>query len=98
MRSWPEPCTNAPRATPGAALLLILRSGARVWGGGVVAGAGGAILLRQVVSSQLYGVSATDPTIFLVAVLLLAGVSAVATAFPAWYATRMEPAIVLRKA
>lgn len=85
-------------ATPGAVLLLILRSGGRVWGAGVVVGVGGAILLRQVVSSQLYGVSATDPTIFLGAALLLAGVSAAATAFPAWYATRLEPAIVLRKA
>jgi predicted permease len=85
-------------ATPGEVLLLILKSGARVWGTGVVAGAGGAILFREVVASQLYGVSATDPTIFLGAALALAGVSAAATAFPAWRATRLEPAVVLREA
>jgi len=84
-------------ATPGEVLLLILRSGARVWGSGVLVGGGGAILLRQVVASQLYGVSATDPTIFLGAALVLAGVSAAATAFPAWRATRLEPAMVLRE-
>jgi ABC-type antimicrobial peptide transport system permease subunit len=82
----------------GEVLLLILKSGARVWGTGVVAGAGGAILFREVVASQLYGVSATDPTIFLGAALALAGVSAAATAFPAWRATRLEPAVVLREA
>lgn len=85
-------------ATPGEVLLLILKSGARVWGSGVVVGAGGTILLRQVVASQLYGVSATDPMIFSGAALVLAGVSAAATAFPAWRATRLEPAIVLREA
>ncbi len=85
-------------AAPGEVLLLILKSGARVWGTGVVAGAGGAILFREVVASQLYGVSATDPTIFLGAALALAGVSAAATAFPAWRATRLEPAVVLREA
>ena len=85
-------------AAPGEVLLLILKSGAQVWGTGVLAGAGGAILLREVVASQLYGVSATDPTIFLGAALVLAGVSAAATAFPAWRATRLEPAVVLREA
>ncbi|MGW8267512.1 MAG: ABC transporter permease [Longimicrobiales bacterium] len=84
-------------ATPAEVLLLILRSGGRVWGTGVLVGAGGAIFLRQVVASQLYGVSATDPTIFLGAALVLAGVSAAATAFPAWRATRLEPARVLRE-
>jgi ABC-type antimicrobial peptide transport system permease subunit len=85
-------------ATPGEVLLLILTSGARVWGSGVVVGAGSAILLREAVASQLYGVSATDPMIFLGATLVLAGVSAAATAFPASRATRLEPAVVLREA
>jgi putative ABC transport system permease protein len=85
-------------ATPGEVLLLILKSGSRVWGLGVIAGAGGAILLRQVVASQLYGVSATDPTIFLGAGLILGAVSAAATALPAHRATRLEPARVLREA
>jgi putative ABC transport system permease protein len=85
-------------ATPGGVLLLILKSGARVWGLGVVAGAGGAILLRQLVASQLYGVSATDPVVFLGAGILLAAVSATATALPAYRATRLEPARVLREA
>jgi predicted permease len=85
-------------ATPGEVLLLILKSGSRVWGLGVVVGAGGAILLRQIVASQLYGVNATDPAIFLGAGLILGAVSAAATALPAYRATRLEPARVLREA
>ena len=62
-----------------------------------MSGIGGAILLRGVVGSQLYGVSATDPTIFVGAALILSGVSLAATSIPAIRTTRIEPAIVLRE-
>jgi ABC-type antimicrobial peptide transport system permease subunit len=85
-------------ATPREVLGLILRSGARIWGAGVLVGLVGAILLRQVVASQLFGVSATDPVILLGAPFVLCVVSLSATAVPALRAVRLEPAAILREA
>ncbi|MEJ2207374.1 MAG: ABC transporter permease [Gemmatimonadota bacterium] len=84
-------------ATPGDVLTLILKSGGRVWGLGIMAGIGGAVLLRQVVASQLYGITATDPVIFGGAALILCLVSLAATGVPAVRTTRLQPGIVLRE-
>jgi len=84
-------------ATPGEVVTLILKSSGRVWGLGIVAGIGGAVLLRQVVASQLYGITATDPGIFVGAALILCLVSLAATGIPAVRTTRLQPANVLRE-
>jgi predicted permease len=84
-------------ATPGEVLALIFKSSGRVWGLGIVAGIGGALLLRQVVASQLYGITATDPGIFVGAALILCLVSVAATGIPAVRTTRLKPAVVLRE-
>jgi predicted permease len=84
-------------ATPAEVLTLILKSSGRVWGLGIVAGIGGAVLLRQVVASQLYGITATDPAIFVGAAMILCLVSLAATGIPAVRTTRLQPASVLRE-
>lgn len=76
--------------------VLILRSGARTAAIGVGLGVIGASALSRVVASQLYGVSPTDPSIYIGLSLLLLGVSLVANLVPARRASRIEPLAALR--
>ena len=76
--------------------ILILRSGAKTAVIGVGLGAIGAIALSRVLASQLYGVSPTDPSVYIALSLLLLGVSIVANLVPARRATRIEPLAALR--
>jgi putative ABC transport system permease protein len=85
-------------ASPRKVLGLTVRSGVRVWGAGIAVGMAGAMVLRRVVASQLHGVSATDPTVFAGAALVLGAVSFAATLVPAVRSTRIAPADVLRNA
>jgi predicted permease len=65
-----------------------------------LAGAGigllGAFLITRLMSSLLFGVSATDPLTFLGVALLLSAVAMVATYVPAKRAARIDPIILLR--
>jgi ABC-type antimicrobial peptide transport system permease subunit len=85
-------------ATPGEVMGLILRSGGRIWALGVVVGVAGALALRRVLASQLFGVSASDPVVFAGGAAILGVVAVAATSIPAFRSTRVEPAKVLREA
>ncbi|HLJ29743.1 MAG TPA: ABC transporter permease [Candidatus Angelobacter sp.] len=65
-----------------------------------LAGAGigllGAFLITRLMSSLLFGVSATDPLTFLGVAILLSAVALVATYVPAKRAARIDPIILLR--
>lgn len=63
---------------------------------GLVVGAGLAYGLSGLLGSLLYGVESADPLTFLVAALLLAGVSLMASWLPARRATRVDPMVALR--
>src|SRR5262245_19350416 len=52
--------------------------------------------LMRVMSSLLYGVSATDPITFGLVALLLTAVAFLACYIPAWRATKVDPKIALR--
>ena len=71
---------------------LILGQGMRpVWAGLVAS-----LAATRALASLLYGVSAFDPPTFLAVSGLLLGVSALASAVPAWRAARVDPMAALR--
>jgi putative ABC transport system permease protein len=75
---------------------LVLRQGITLVAVGIVAGLGGAFALSRMLNKLLYGVGAHDPLTFIVVPLVLATVAVLATAFPAWRASRVDPVIALR--
>ncbi|HYL64830.1 MAG TPA: ABC transporter permease [Candidatus Methylomirabilis sp.] len=64
---------------------------------GVAIGLAAALALGRVVSSLIYGVRPTDPLTFSAVALLLVVVGLLATALPAYRATRVEPVRTLRE-
>jgi ABC-type lipoprotein release transport system permease subunit len=62
-----------------------------------VIGVGAAFALSRVIESQLFGVRATDPTTFVAVAALLGLTALAANLIPAWRATRVDPAVVLRE-
>src|SRR5690606_29964962 len=78
-------------------LRMVLSQGALVAGIGIVLGILGAMALTRLLTSILFGVSATDATTFLAAPLVLAAVAMAACFIPAWRATRTDPVKVLRQ-
>jgi putative ABC transport system permease protein len=63
---------------------------------GVIIGLAAALALGRVVSSLIYGVRSTDPLTFATVAVLLVAVGVLATALPAYRATRVEPIRTLR--
>ena len=56
----------------------------------------GAVGLQRVIANEVYGVKPLDPLVILVVGLLLLAVTVVASVEPAWRASRVDPAQVLR--
>ena len=83
-------------AQPGNIISLVVRQGMQLVGIGIVVGLVGAALLTRVMSSLLFGVSATDAFTFAAVPALLAAVAFAATVIPAWRATRVDPVVALR--
>jgi putative ABC transport system permease protein len=63
---------------------------------GILLGLCAAFILTRVMSSLLYGVSATDPATFITISLALVGVAVLASLFPALRATKIDPMDALR--
>ena len=64
---------------------------------GIALGLATSLALGRVLASLFYGVSATDPALYGAVALLLAGVALLASAGPAWRATRVPPSEALRE-
>jgi putative ABC transport system permease protein len=63
---------------------------------GIVIGLIAAFALTRVMSSLLFGVTATDPATFTLISLLLVAVAVLASYIPARRATKVDPIIALR--
>jgi putative ABC transport system permease protein len=83
-------------ASAGEVQQLVLRQGLVLAGLGVVLGAVGAVALGRVLTSLLFGVTATDPGIYATVTAVLAAVALIATYVPARRATRVSPMVALR--
>jgi putative ABC transport system permease protein len=83
-------------ATAAHLLRLVMGGAARVVAIGGVIGLGAAALLARTISTFLFGVEPFDPTTFGVVGLILALTAAIATAAPAWKATRVDPVEAFR--
>jgi ABC-type antimicrobial peptide transport system permease subunit len=77
-------------------LQLVLRQGAVLAAGGLVAGGIGAFFLTTFLKGMVYGVSTSDPIAFVCVLGVLAGVALLASWVPARRAASVDPMNVLR--
>ena len=77
-------------------LRMILGYGLKLVLIGIGLGVTAAFVVTRVISNLLFGVSATDPTIFVVVPVLLIAVAMFASFFPARRALRVDPLVALR--
>jgi putative ABC transport system permease protein len=83
-------------AEPRAIALMVLGWSGLMVAGGVAIGIAGSLATRQAVSSLLYGVEPMDGIAVTTAIAFLAAVALLATLVPAWRASRLDAARILR--
>jgi len=79
-----------------AILMMVLRKGIVLIVIGAAIGLAGAFALTRWMSSLLFGVSATDPSTYVIVLLVALGAALLACSIPASRATRVDPLIALR--
>jgi ABC-type antimicrobial peptide transport system permease subunit len=83
-------------ATRHALIGMVLRDGVRLIGGGVLSGALIAVVLTRAMAAMLFGVAPLDGWAFAASALALVLVGVLASWLPAWRASSIDPARVLR--
>ncbi len=83
-------------ASPALVLKLVLGGGLRLILLGVAMGTIGALAVTRLMTSMLFGVSATDPVMIGAAGFLLTGIALLACYVPARRALRVDPVVALR--
>ena len=83
-------------AEPRDILALVVKQGMRLALIGVAIGLAASLALTRLISTLLFGVSASDPLAFSLAAVVLVATSLVACYLPARRATRVDPLVVLR--
>ncbi|HSC29170.1 MAG TPA: ABC transporter permease [Vicinamibacterales bacterium] len=84
-------------ARPDQVRRLIVSRGLRLAALGCALGLAGALAGTPWLATMLYGVRPHDPGTFAIAAAILTVVALAASSLPAWRATRVDPAIVLRQ-
>ena len=77
-------------------LNLVVRDGLKLVLIGIVVGLAGALLLTRLMTTLLFGVTATDAVIYVTVSLSLIIVALVACCIPARRATKVDPLVALR--
>ncbi|HUF27432.1 MAG TPA: ABC transporter permease [Gemmatimonadaceae bacterium] len=85
-------------SSAGGVFMLVLRQGLTLVAIGVAAGLATSAAGTRLIVGMLHGVGALDPVVFTLVVVLLGSVAVVACLVPAWRATRVSPAAVLKEA
>ncbi|MGB7025445.1 MAG: ABC transporter permease [Candidatus Acidiferrales bacterium] len=83
-------------ASPERVRGMVVRQGMLLAGIGVGIGVGAALGLTRLMSGMIYGVKTWDPATFIAVVLVLSGVSLLATYVPARRASRVDPMVALK--
>ena len=83
-------------AQRGNVLCLVVAEGARMAAFGVVIGIAASLAITRLMSSLLFGISATDPLTFVGVAALLSSVALLASYIPARRAMRVDPMVALR--
>ena len=93
----PELAIRMALGAPAANVIrLVLMRVTALVGIGALLGAGVSLWASKFVASLLYGLEPRDPATLIGAVLVLATVAGVAGWIPAWRASRIDSAVVLR--
>jgi len=84
-------------AEPADVLGMVVRRGMMLTTAGLMIGAFAALAAARLVSTLLVDTSASDPVVFLGAALFLGLVALAASGLPALRASRLDPAVALRR-
>ncbi|PYQ89983.1 MAG: hypothetical protein DMG02_11845 [Acidobacteria bacterium] len=82
---------------PGVIVRLVLSHVAALVAIGLLVGAALSMWSSQFVRALLYGLEPRDPTTLIASAVVLAGVAVIAASLPAWHASRIDPAEVVRE-
>ena len=83
-------------ATARNILAIVLSQGLTVIGLGLVVGVAASLAATRIISSSLYGITATDPATFTVVVLTLFVIACVACYVPARRALKVDPVVAMQ--
>lgn len=83
-------------ASTGSVLRQFLRRGIHLGAIGAATGIVAALAVTRLLTTLIYGVSATDPIAFIRGIGVVVAVIVVATLLPAWRAARINPLTALR--
>jgi ABC-type antimicrobial peptide transport system permease subunit len=83
-------------ASRSSVVALVMRQGLHATLVGVIVGIGGALAANRMIASFLFGVQPSDAATMAGVVATISMVAAFACWLPAWRASRLDPAVVLR--